>query len=121
MVGDERDTLVSGLCFLAAATGPRLAAGNALVFCFLCSLGFLGGEIYYRFIYDTTDSFNYTKVSRRWQARHYQKNAQTVRDNVNYQLRIPPVKRRITFIGDSFTAGHGVKNVEDRFANRNRG
>ena len=34
--------------------------------------------------------------------------------------RIPPGKRRISFLGDSFAAGHGVKNVDDRFANRIR-
>src|SRR5205807_6672825 len=29
-------------------------------------------------------------------------------------------RRRLTFVGDSFTAGHGIKRVEDRFANRLR-
>ena len=28
-----------------------------------------------------------------------------------------PGKRRISFLGDSFTSGHGIKSVEDRFPN----
>jgi tetratricopeptide (TPR) repeat protein len=98
----------------------RLAAGNALVLLFLGTVAFLGGEIYYRFVYDTTDSFDYTKASVRWKGRYIHVNAQLVRDNIDYQLHIPGGKRRISFVGDSFTAGHGVKDVNDRFANRIR-
>ncbi|MDY8137479.1 SGNH/GDSL hydrolase family protein [Aquimarina sp. 2201CG5-10] len=39
------------------------------------------------------------------------------RDNIDYQYKVTQGKRRITFIGDSFTIGHGVKNVDERFAN----
>jgi lysophospholipase L1-like esterase len=97
---------------------PRLVAGNLLVLCLLLSLLLLGGEIYYRYIYDTTDSFGLTKTTRRWFGRHFQRNRTGFRDNLQtYDKRIAPGKRRITFIGDSFTAGHGVPNVDDRFAN----
>jgi len=96
----------------------QLLIGNALVLLFLCSLVFLGGEIYYRFIYDTTDSFGYTKTAQRWSRRYYHRNAQGIRDSVDYVPDIPLGKRRITFLGDSFTAGYGVKNMADRFANR---
>ena len=98
----------------------RLVAGNALVLLFVSSLVFLGGEIYYRYIYDASDAFNYTKTSERWQARYYQSNALGLRGDLKYGLRIPLGKRRIIFLGDSFTAGHGIKDVEDRFANRIR-
>jgi len=94
----------------------RLIIGNILVFVFLCSLVLLCGELYYRFLYDTTDSFGLTKVSLDWQERHYQYNNYKVRDSMNYALKRFG-KRRITFIGDSFTAGHGIADVEDRFAN----
>jgi hypothetical protein len=39
------------------------------------------------------------------------------RDNIEYMPVLQPGKHRITFIGDSFTAGHGIKDVEDRFPN----
>jgi len=35
-------------------------------------------------------------------------------------MALTPRKRRVTFVGDSFTAGFGLKNVEDRFVNRIR-
>jgi hypothetical protein len=78
------------------------------------------GEIYYRFVADTTDAFSLSLVSRRWFDRHYQFNKQGVRDNVDYAKTLVPGRPRVSFLGDSFTAGHGIPNVEDRFANRIR-
>jgi hypothetical protein len=96
-----------------------LALNLAAAWVFL-SAGFVVLETYYRFVYDTTDSFNYTFVSNQWFARYYRYNAAHMRDNVEYLEAIPPGKRRITFIGDSFTVGHGVKDVDARFVNRLR-
>ena len=95
----------------------ELILGNFLIFFFVLAFFFVAGEAYYRFFYDTTDSITYTKVSRRWFSRHYNMNSSRFRDNIEYLLTIKPGKRRISFLGDSFTAGHGVKNVEDRFPN----
>lgn len=96
----------------------RLVAGNLLVLSLLLSVVLLGGEVYYRYIYDTTDSFALTKTTRRWFDRHFHRNRNGFRDNLDtYGRRIMPGKRRITFIGDSFTTGHGVPDVDDRFAN----
>jgi len=83
----------------------------------LLFLSFAGGELYYRFIYDTTDSIAYTKVSQQWGSRYIVVNAAGFRDNLQYALSVTPGKRRISFLGDSFTVGHGVKSVEDRFPN----
>lgn len=99
---------------------PTLLTGNILILAFLLSLLFLGFETYYRFICDRTDAMAGTLVSINWYNRHFHKNAIGVRDNVDYPSAIVPGKRRVTFVGDSFTAGLGVKNVEDRFANRIR-
>jgi hypothetical protein len=52
--------------------------------------------------------------------RHWRTNGAGCRDNIEYQPEIRPGKRRVTFVGDSFTAGHGIKDVEARFANRLR-
>ena len=99
---------------------PRLLLGNLLLLSTLLALLLLGGELYYRFIYDATDSLDYTKVSVRWFERHYHMNSWGCRDNVEYDKAIPPGKRRLTFVGDSFAAGHGVKDAAALFAFRLR-
>jgi hypothetical protein len=104
----------------ARVTGLRLITGNLLVLMFLGSVVMVIGEAYYRYDHDTTDSLSYSKTSQRWFSRHWHTNAAGFRDDVEYADRMQPGKRRVTFIGDSFTAGHGVKDVEDRFANRFR-
>ena len=110
--------------YLRARGGPagrcRLILGNLLVLLTLLALGLLAGEVYYRFIYDATDSLDYTKVSVRWFQRHYRQNSWGCRDNLEYASACEPGKRRITFLGDSFAAGHGIKDVEALFAFRLR-
>jgi len=98
----------------------RLLLGNLLVLLIPLMLTLAAGEIYFRFCYDTTDSIAYTKVSERWIKRHYQHNKAKFRDNLEYSMAIAPGRRRVSFLGDSFTAGHGIKDVEDRFSNRIR-
>jgi hypothetical protein len=100
-----------------ASRAADLIAGNFLILIFLISLILLCGECYYRFVCDTTDSFGLNKVSERWLKRHYQFNNAGYRDNRDYDGKCRPGKRRVTFIGDSFSAGHGIKNVDDRFTN----
>lgn len=90
---------------------------NTLFTLFLLSLMFAAGETYYRFSVDSTDSFGLNKLTLRWGERHYQSNTQGARDNINYTLIIPEKRHRITFVGDSFTIGHGIKEVDDRFTN----
>lgn len=97
-----------------------LLIGNALVFSFLLSIGVLAGEIHFRFFFDGTDSFALCKTTKRWFERHFKSNKTGFRDSVNYLPMVETGKRRITFVGDSFTAGHGIPDVEDRFANRVR-
>ena len=96
--------------------GPA-GRGNILVLCCLVTPLLLAGETYYRFCYDTTDSLAYTRVSERWEQRHWRLNRAGCRDNVEYAPALTPGKRRISFVGDSFTAGHGISDVEDRFPN----
>lgn len=95
----------------------RVVLFNGLSVLVMLGLSFLGGELYYRFIYDTTDSIAYTKVSQQWVRRYVVENSAGFRDNIQYALPIAPGKRRVSFLGDSFTVGHGVKSVEDRFPN----
>jgi len=98
----------------------RLLCGNILILLVLVTGFFAAGEVYFRFWYDTTDSFAYTKVAQHSMQRHYHLNRAKFRDDVEYSLKVAPGKRRVSFVGDSFTAGHGIKNVVDRFSNRLR-
>jgi hypothetical protein len=105
---------------LDVSRGIALLLGNAAVLALLLGLVWAGGEIYYRFWFDSTDSFGLTMVSKRWFERHYHFNWMQTRDDVDYTMRKVDSRRRITFLGDSFTAGHGIPEVGDRFANRIR-
>ncbi len=96
---------------------PALLAGNALVLLLFLSLALPAGEIYYRFLYDTTDSLEYTKVSRRWAERYWRTNSNGIRDDREYEAALTPGRVRVSFVGDSFTAGHGVKDSANRFVN----
>jgi hypothetical protein len=97
----------------------RLLIGNLLVLLLLLSLVVLAGEIYYRYVCDDTDFF-FSKMTQRWFLRHWRENSLGYRDNVEYANRLEAGRRRVTFLGDSFTAAEGVKDIEARFANRIR-
>jgi lysophospholipase L1-like esterase len=94
-----------------------LLLGNLLVLAVLISLIPPAGESYYRFIYNTTDSLVYTKTSRHWMERYWKLNDDNLRDDLLVPMTREAGKRRITFVGDSFTAAHGVKDIQDRFVN----
>ncbi|GAB4156756.1 MAG: hypothetical protein Tsb009_33790 [Planctomycetaceae bacterium] len=89
-----------------------------------------GVELYYATIYDQTDSFNISNVSKKWFKLHVEpdqkvlifKNGKgtTYRDDRPYPESLTPDQHHICFLGDSFTFGHGVPNVRDRFSNRIR-
>jgi hypothetical protein len=97
-----------------------LLAGNVLLFGIFLTTLLAAGEAYFRFFYDTTDSMGYARVCERWVQRHWHKNRLGCRDNIEYSLALDPTKHRVSFVGDSFTAGHGIPDVEQRFPNRIR-
>ena len=97
----------------------RLAFSGALTV-FLGASLLLGLEAYLRFASDATDSFALTRTTQRWFERHYQRNSWHLRDDTDYTVAKSTSRRRISFVGDSFTAGHGVPDVANRFANRLR-
>jgi lysophospholipase L1-like esterase len=75
-------------------------------------------ELFFAIVYDQSDSFNMSNVSKHWFARHVRKNEEGFRDSRPFPKRIPDGMRRVCFIGDSFTFGHGIKDVADRFSDR---
>lgn len=92
----------------------RLGLGNLLIFLCLLATAALIGESYYRFTYVATDAFGLSLPSRRWFALYGQTNSLGCRD-VEWRAGDPAGVRRIAFVGDSFTYGWGVPEVQDRF------
>jgi hypothetical protein len=77
-------------------------------------------EVYLAFFYDQTDSFNATLTSTTWYRRHVDpyKNSEGFRDRQPLEKHPSAGRTRIWFLGDSFTLGHGIRRVEDRFSDR---
>jgi len=97
--------------------GGLALAGKISLSLLVMSILLLGVESYYRFLYDTTDAYQAGLISQRWVSRYYQFNNFGVRDDMDYAAAPPPGKIRVTFLGDSYTNGHGVPDVENRFVN----
>jgi hypothetical protein len=110
----------------------RLRAAHVLLSLWMLLATLTALELYFAVIYDESDSFNMTNVSQKWFRRHVQpfqrqlvldpakRLGMTYRDDREFPTRIPPGRRHIVFTGDSFTFGHGVPDVADRFSNRVR-
>lgn len=99
-----------------ARAEPRLTLIGLSLWFFLAALTVV--ELFFAVIYDQSDSFNMSKVSQHWFARHVRENSEGFRDDRPFPRTVPAGKKRIAFIGDSFTFGHGIKNVADRFSDR---
>jgi len=75
-------------------------------------------EIFFRFLYDTTDILNFGLSSQRWNQRHVQLNSLGFRDDEpTIQSQWSKESPSIFFIGDSFTFGLGIKQVKNRYSN----
>ena len=94
-----------------------LIVGNASLLVALVAVLLLGGEIYYRFLYDSTDGYDLDLVTQRWLERHYRYNNFGVRDDVDYAPRIAEGRTRLSVLGDSYSNGHGLVRVGERFVN----
>lgn len=106
----------------------KLTCVNAMLslWMFLSMLTLL--EIYFAVIFDKTDSFNMTLVSKKWFEKYIRPDQKVLEFNnragtlyrarSEYPKSPPPEKYHICFLGDSFTFGHGVPNVEDRFSDQ---
>jgi hypothetical protein len=85
-------------------------------------------ELYFAVIYDQSDALNATNVSKHWFVRHVEPDQKVLqfrdghgtiyRDRREFPTQLAEGQHPICFIGDSFTFGHGVPNVADRFSDR---
>jgi lysophospholipase L1-like esterase len=113
---------------LSRRHSPRIGWINMGLSLWIFLAGSTAVELYFALIYDQSDSFNMTNVSRKWFRRWIVKRelafkngrALQYRDDVEFPRARAHDQEHIVFIGDSFTFGHGVKRVEDRFSNRVR-
>ena len=94
----------------------RLNIGLAV--CFVLLL-LVFAEFAFAVLYVQTDAFNMTNSSKRWFHLYIenQRNEFGARDKEEFVRKLPKGEKRICFIGDSFTVGHGIKNIENRFSN----
>jgi GDSL-like Lipase/Acylhydrolase family len=85
-------------------------------------------ELYFAVIYDQSDAFNMTNVSKHWFERHvapvqkvlrFRDGQGTIyRDDRPFLTKVAETQHPICFVGDSFTFGHGVARCADRFSDR---
>lgn len=73
-------------------------------------------EIWCALFYDETDSFSQTNVSKRWSTLHVKTNTDGYRDHAELPRGANDDRLHVVFAGDSFTFGHGVPDVVDRFS-----
>lgn len=80
-------------------------------------------EIWCACLVDQSDAFNMTNISKRWFRKYIeaQRNEAGFRDRRELKRTLPDGVKRICFVGDSFTIGHGVRRREDRFTDRFEG
>jgi hypothetical protein len=84
---------------------------------FLLYTMFCVGEAYFRYVYDQSDALGFLKTNTHWLEKHIVYNNFQLRDNKNYTIAKKSGVTRIGVLGDSFTFGYGLNNVEDRFSN----
>lgn len=73
-------------------------------------------ELYFAFVFNQSDSFNLSNVSKAWHMRYVQRNVEGFRDDQSLAEKYKQPGQKVWFIGDSFTFGHGVARVADRFS-----
>lgn len=97
--------------------GHRLWFSGVAISIWITLAALTSAEFAFALLYDETDSIMLTNAAKRWVDIHVQYNESGFRDTVQLQSSPLPGHKRIAFAGDSFTFGHGIKNVEDRFTN----
>lgn len=107
--------------------GRSLKGVHALLACWMAVAACTAAELATAVFVDQSDSFHMTNISRKWERRHVEPDRKALkfttgegilyRDNQEFPRFVKPGVRHLCFLGDSFTFGHGVPDVEDRFSN----
>ncbi len=98
----------------------RMRAVNAGLSLAMLLAAITAGELAFACFADFSDTFSVSNVSKRWMAVHItgEENKDGFRDRNELTTFVPNGKQRIIFLGDSFTAGHGIRRMEDRFTDQ---
>ena len=74
----------------------------------------LGLEAIFAYGFVQSDGFSFTLASRQWLHRHWHPI-----NSYHYRDHEPVWRDKVVFVvGDSFAVGHGIANIDDRFADR---
>ncbi|MBN1219379.1 MAG: SGNH/GDSL hydrolase family protein [Anaerolineae bacterium] len=94
---------------------PRKIAQNVAmsVFSILATLMLL--ELFFNLVFAQSDAFNQTLAGQNWFKRYWRVNSLGYRDK-EWMPEMLAGRTRVMVLGDSFVAGHGINNPEDRFS-----
>jgi hypothetical protein len=76
---------------------------------------FWAAEGYLRRFYITTDGYGFTAMNYWWYQNFYKKNLNSLGYRDYEPMPDDPSLTRIAVVGDSFTAGHGIDNIDNTF------
>ncbi len=98
----------------------RLLAVNAGLGVAMLLVLVTAAELIFACFVDFSDTFSVSNISKRWMAVHIEgeENKNGFRDRNELTTFVPGGKKRLIFLGDSFTAGHGICRMEDRFTDQ---
>jgi len=91
----------------------RTAAAGAVVSLFTFGLSYLAAECWFVGVHDQSDGYAQTLAGKRWFSRHW-----TPINSLGYRDREHDFsgKSPLLVVGDSFVAGHGTEDIDDRMA-----
>jgi lysophospholipase L1-like esterase len=109
-----------GVLLIAAAVQKRFRklqapARGLLITYFTIALLLALGEGYFRFVYAESDGLP-TLASQNWLARYWHTNTLGYRDP-DWKPEALASRKTVLVVGDSFAAGWGIANPDDRFGN----
>ena len=90
---------------------------NVLLSLLALFLTFMVLELGFKLFFAQSDGFRYTLASRNWYDRYWQENSLGYRDEEWVPEELAG-KTKVMVVGDSFVAGSGIADPEDRFANQ---
>lgn len=102
----------------ARAVGARLGSSRwtgVLVTLTTILILFWGAEAYLRIFYITTDGYGFTAMNYWWYENFYYPFQNSLGYRDHEPKPVTPDMTTVAIVGDSFTAGHGISNIDDTY------